>query len=148
MAQASAISGSHFSSSHIFSIASATLRLLNGLSSALVHISIFSFSFICQYPLLLNSLPLSLKKRLEGLKYDIHIKNMLQITSAHFLVLISLVDVSIKCRIQYWLCPCSFNSRHTVSLNLFSKVNPTLGQGRGLLNLRQTEQKSQKSLIR
>ena len=115
-----------------------------------MHVSIFSFSFVCLYPSLLNSPPLSLKKCLGGPKYDIHIENMLWIISSLLLVLISLaaeylVDV---CRIQYCLCPCSFKSRDTVSLNLFPRVNPTTGLRGYFLNLRQTEQESQTSQIR
>ena len=77
---------------------------------------------------------------------------MLQIISSLSLVLISLeaeylIDVSIKCRIQYWLWPCSFKSKYTMSLNLFQRVNPTLGQWGGLLNFKQTEQESQTSQI-
>ena len=78
---------------------------------------------------------------------------MLWIISSFLLVLISLgveyqMDVSIKCRIQYWLCLCSFKYRHTVSFNLFPIVNPTTGRRGGFLNLRQTEQESQTSWIR
>ena len=150
----------YFSSSNVFSITSATIRfwrfallLLNGLSAAVVHVSILRFSFICQYPSLLISPSSSFKKRLGGPKYDIHIKNVLRIISSLLLVLISLaaeylVNVSIKCRILYGLCLCSFKTKHSVSLNLFPRVNLTTGQRGGLLILRQTEQESQTSRIR
>ena len=145
--QASAISYSHFSSSNVFfhylsyyqivvfhnTIAEWTFHSCSACFSIqfFIHLSV---SFIVK---------LSLKTHLGGPKYYIHIKNMLQIISSLLLVLISLaaeylVDVSIKCRIQYWLYSCSFKSRHMVWLNLFLKVNPT-GQRRGLLNHSQTE---------
>ena len=62
LALAVATSGSYFSCSYALSITLPTMRLwhstvqlLNGLSAAVVHVSIFSFSFICQYSSLLNS---------------------------------------------------------------------------------------------
>ena len=81
-----------------------------------------------------------LKKHLGCPKY-VNVKNMLWIISS-LLVLISqvaeyLVDVSIKCRIQHWLCPYFFKSRNTMSLNLLPKVDPTTGW-RAFLNPRQT----------
>ena len=106
MAQTSDISGSHFSSSKVFSIASATIRLCH-FTVLIAEWTFCSCSacfniqfFLHQYPSLLNSPSLSLKEWLGGPKYDIHIKNMLQIISSLFLVLISLaveylVDVSI-----------------------------------------------------
>ena len=75
--------------------------------------------------------PIVTQKHLGGLKCDIHIKHMLWIISSLLLVLISLTAeylVSIKCRIQYWLCLCSYKSRHTVSLNLFPRVNSITGK--------------------
>ena len=156
--QASAISCSHFSLSNVFSVTSATIRLwlftvplLKGISTTVVHISIFSFSLTCQYPSLLNSPPLSLKNRLGRPKYDNLTKNV----AGNFFTSYSLfspaaeylVDISIKCRIQYWLCLYFIKSKHTVSLKLFLRGNPSTGL-RGFLNRRQTEQESQTSRIR
>ena len=78
---------------------------------------------------------------------------MLQKISSLLLILNSLVakyqvDVSIKYRIQYWLCPCSFISGHIVSLNLFPRVYHTADQRGGFLNLRQTQRESQIFWIR
>ena len=70
-----------------------------------IHLSV---SFIVKFS------PIVTQKTLRS-KNDIHIKDMLQIISSFLLVLISraaeyLVDVSIKCRIQCWLCPFPLNS--------------------------------------
>ena len=73
---------------------------------------------------------------LGSTKY-IHIKIMLE--KIYFLLLCLaeyLVDVSIKCRIHYWICSHSFKSRHTVSLNPSGRANPSTGW-RGFLNLNQ-----------
>ena len=69
------------------------------------------------------------------------LKNMLWVIFSLLLVLISLaaeylIDMSIKCRIQYWLCPCSFESTNTESLNLFLRVNSTTGLRGDFLNCR------------